>query len=169
MSLVEAFACKSHNVAVSNETLGKLDTLFERCSGITLHACDVDSDGACDGPVLNSCDFASPYRDGFISLFEMARQLANIETMIEGMRECRAKTVLLEKISAYDAHVQAAWEFWRVAESKANTHRFSVKPRTFENAGTALLMDKNLLHRALTWQGATPRFRDKSVAALSDS
>ena len=91
MSLVEAFACKTHNVAVSNETLRKLDKVFEHCSGITLHACEVDPHGKSVLPVLKSYDFASPYRKGFIPLFEMTGQLADIETMIDGMKECRAK------------------------------------------------------------------------------
>jgi len=166
MSLVEAFACKTHNVAVSNETLRKLDKVFEHCSGITLHACEVDPHGKSVLPVLKSYDFASPYRKGFIPLFEMTGQLADIETMIDGMKECRAKTVLTEKHFVYEAHILAAWEFWRAAESKAQTHRFSVEPGTFKDPGTALLMDQNLLRRALTWQGTSSQWRDLVVSAL---
>ncbi len=167
MSLVEAFACKTANVAVSNETLRKLDEVFERCSGITLHACGVDQQGVLEVPVLKSYDFASPYRSGFIPLVDMVDQLDEIHSLIDDMKKCRAKTVLLEKLSAYEAHVKVAWEFWKAKESKAKTHRFSVEPSTFEDRRTALLMDQNLLHRALTWQGACSKWRDQAVAALS--
>lgn len=149
MSLSAAFGAKALNRSVSTTTLGKLDDVFERISGIALHPTDES-----DAPALKAYDFASPYRSDFRNLRDLSAELEALHEVLNGMAPCQARDLLQWKLSVYETHVTAAERFWKTAETALQTRVPEVRDTNAPAASdTQRLVNVQQLKLVLTWLG----------------